>query len=60
MIRWSILATCIIGMRNRIAHAYSGIDLDIVWEVLVGELPGLIDYLSTFVPEMPTGDMPKE
>ena len=29
------------GMRNIIAHAYEGVDPDIVWDVLDGDLPTL-------------------
>lgn len=31
----------IIGMRNRIAHDYLGVDLDVVWEVVQYDLPDL-------------------
>ena len=31
----------IIGMRNRIAHDYMNVDLDIVWEVIHHDLPSL-------------------
>lgn len=40
----------IIGMRNRIAHDYMNVDLDIVWEVVHQDLPRLksfLDNLST-------------
>ncbi len=30
-----------IGFRNRIAHAYFGINLRIIWEILKKELPPL-------------------
>ena len=29
------------GMRNIIAHAYQGVDPDVVWDVLTGDLPEL-------------------
>jgi len=32
--------TSIIGMRNRLIHAYFDIDLDIVWKTVTEELPG--------------------
>jgi uncharacterized protein with HEPN domain len=35
----------IIGMRNRIVHAYSEIDLDIVWKTAIEELPLLLQRL---------------
>ena len=33
----------IIGMRNRLIHAYYDIDLDRVWDTVVDDLPSLID-----------------
>ena len=32
----------IIGMRNRLTHAYFEVDLDIVWEAVTGDLPSLV------------------
>jgi uncharacterized protein with HEPN domain len=34
------------GMRNRIAHGYFEIDLDIVWDTVQTALPALLDQLS--------------
>jgi uncharacterized protein with HEPN domain len=34
------------GMRNRIAHGYFEIDLDVVWETLTTALPALVQQLS--------------
>jgi uncharacterized protein with HEPN domain len=34
------------GMRNRVAHGYEEINFEIVWDTLVGELPGLIGRLD--------------
>jgi len=31
----------IVGLRNRIVHEYFGIDLDIIWQILHRDLPGL-------------------
>jgi hypothetical protein len=36
----------IVGLRNRIVHDYFGLDLEIVWEILVSELPALKDGIS--------------
>jgi uncharacterized protein with HEPN domain len=36
----------IIGMRNRIAHDYMNVDLDIVWEVVHQDLPRLKSFLD--------------
>lgn len=38
--------TQIIGMRNRLVHGYASVDHDIVWNVVTGDLPGLIDELE--------------
>jgi uncharacterized protein with HEPN domain len=34
------------GMRNRIAHGYFDVDLDIVWETVATSLPELLNKLS--------------
>jgi len=34
------------GMRNRIVHDYEGIQLNIVWDVLVDFLPGLVESIG--------------
>lgn len=39
------------GMRNRIAHGYFDINLDIVWETLQMALPGLLTRLSAICPD---------
>jgi uncharacterized protein with HEPN domain len=36
----------IIGMRNRLIHAYFNINVDIVWQTVTGELPPLVDALE--------------
>ena len=40
----------IIGMRNRIAHDYTNVDYDIVWEVVTQNLPPLIEVLENLLP----------
>ncbi|MEO8609421.1 MAG: HepT-like ribonuclease domain-containing protein [Chloroflexota bacterium] len=47
----------IIGMRNRIVHNYSNVDLDIVWDVITIKAPELIQQLKTIVP--PDKDTPE-
>jgi len=37
----------IISMRNRIIHGYDEVDFDILWVVIRGDLPPLIDTLKT-------------
>lgn len=39
----------IIGMRNRLTHAYFAVDLDIVWEVITGDLPSLVAELEKII-----------
>ena len=31
----------IVGMRNRIAHEYFDIDLDVIWEIVTHDIPTL-------------------
>lgn len=38
--------TQMIGMRNRLAHEYDGIDTETVWLTVVRELPGVIAELG--------------
>ena len=40
----------IIGMRNRLVHAYFSINLDIVWQTVQEDLPRLIALLDPLVP----------
>ena len=40
----------IIGMRNRLIHAYARVSLDTVWDVLQDKLPALISALTPLVP----------
>jgi uncharacterized protein with HEPN domain len=37
------------GMRNRVAHGYDDINFEVVWDTLVGELPGLIDRVDAML-----------
>lgn len=39
----------IIGMRNRLTHAYFEVDLDIVWEVVTHDLPILATQLEKII-----------
>lgn len=45
--------TLIVGMRNRLAHSYDDIDLDIVWRVVSAELPPLVILLEKIVAPPP-------
>ncbi len=40
----------IVGMRNRLVHAYFDINLDIVWNTVMGDLPELISLLESIIP----------
>ncbi|OIP92868.1 MAG: hypothetical protein CO013_06300 [Syntrophobacterales bacterium CG_4_8_14_3_um_filter_58_8] len=40
----------IIGMRNRLIHAYFEVDIEKVWETIQDDLPPLIDHLQLLVP----------
>jgi uncharacterized protein with HEPN domain len=40
----------IIGMRNRLIHAYFDINLDILWKTLTEDLPTLIADLERILP----------
>lgn len=41
--------TAIVGMRNRLVHAYFDVDTDVVWNTATVELPGLKDRLKTLL-----------
>ena len=44
----------IIGMRNRIVHAYDEIDWDIVWQVATRDVPQLLEDLRALLPSEET------
>ena len=39
----------IIGMRNRLAHVYDRVDLKVLWDVIVNDLPRLVEQLEEIV-----------
>jgi uncharacterized protein with HEPN domain len=39
----------IIGMRNRLTHAYYEVDLDTVWDTVTADLPHLVALLEPLV-----------
>lgn len=45
------------GMRNRIAHGYFDINLDVVWETVQAALPPLLEQLAAVRP-LADGDTP--
>jgi uncharacterized protein with HEPN domain len=40
----------IIGMRNRLIHAYFDVNLEILWKTVTEDIPNLIDELETILP----------
>lgn len=46
----------IIGMRNRMVHDYANVDYNIVWDVVVYDLPPLITALEALFPEQAEED----
>lgn len=45
----------IIGMRNRLVHAYFDIDNDRVWDTTTNDLPPLVSELEKIVPRTSEG-----
>jgi uncharacterized protein with HEPN domain len=45
------------GMRNRIAHGYFELDLDIVWDTVESALPDLLERMTQLIdpPESSSG-----
>ena len=43
----------IVGMRNRLVHAYFDVNLDIVWKTISEDLPELIVLLERAIPSVP-------
>ena len=44
-IPWS----AIVGMRNRLVHAYFDVDTDVVWQTVTVELPALMNRIQTLL-----------
>jgi len=42
--------TVIIGMRNRLIHAYFDVEPEILWQTLVEDIPSLIADLEQIIP----------
>jgi uncharacterized protein with HEPN domain len=51
-IPWSL----IVGMRNRLIHAYFDINLDQVWDTVTGDLPSLVEELQKILSDEPEAD----
>ena len=41
----------IIGLRNRLVHGYDEVDFDILWEIIIRDLPPLIEAVETILGE---------
>jgi uncharacterized protein with HEPN domain len=50
----------IIGMRNRLIHAYFEVALEIVWEIAHVDLPLLKEQVERFLEEVTTDDLGAE
>ena len=37
------------GMRNRIVHGYSGVNMRIVWDTIVEDLPALAKEIKSYI-----------
>ncbi len=42
----------IVGMRNRLVHGYDNIDLDLLWDTIINDLPPLIAQLEEMIKEL--------
>ncbi len=40
----------VVGLRNRMVHAYCEVDLDVIWNIVTGDIPGLIAELERIAP----------
>lgn len=40
-----------VGMRNRLIHGYDTVNMDILWTIIQGDLPPLIEQLEAIVRE---------
>lgn len=40
------------GMRDKLAHDYLGVDLNLVWDVVASELPGARAHIATLLDEL--------
>ena len=39
----------VVSLRNRLIHGYDSVDFDILWEVIITDLPPLIFALETII-----------
>lgn len=50
----------IVGMRNRMVHAYGKIDNDVIWKAVQEWLPELIDVLGAILANRSTTEPPRQ
>jgi uncharacterized protein with HEPN domain len=43
----------IVAIRNRVVHGYFEVDLDILWDVAVGDVPRLLDQVLAIRSALP-------
>jgi uncharacterized protein with HEPN domain len=46
----------IVGLRNRIAHEYFRLDLEVIWQIVREDLPALIGVVEPLVPPPGPGE----
>ena len=46
----------IVGMRNRLVHGYDAVDLDVLWDTIIDDLPPLIAELEKILLTKKDGD----
>lgn len=49
----------IIGTRNRLIHAYEAVNLDILWEIVIADLPSIITQLQRAIEQDTKSDQGK-
>jgi uncharacterized protein with HEPN domain len=49
-----------IGMRNRLVHAYFEINLDVVWATITHNLPSLVHHLESLIKTIGISDTPTD
>lgn len=42
----------VIGLRNRLIHAYDQIDQEVLWEIISEDLPALYQQLEKLIPDL--------
>ena len=46
----------IVGMRNRLIHGYDAVDLDVLWDTIIDDLPPLIEELKKILSSKANGN----